>query len=116
MKSLAGKILALVSLSYSGICGAQASDGASENPGKSSPLGATAYTCTSAGLTRTVEISYDTPGAKVPCKVNYTKDTESPGATQALYSAISEAGYCESKITAFIEKLSASDWSCSPKK
>ena len=116
MISLAGKSLVFVSLSYSGICLAQAPKDAGENSTTPSAVSAIAYTCTSGGLTRTVEISYDTPGAKVPCKVNYTKETETPGATQALYSANSEEGYCESKIAAFVDKLSASDWNCSPKK
>lgn len=107
---------AIISLSCSAFCFGQEATAPAENTAAAPATTAGGFSCTSSGMTRTVEVGYDTPGAKVPCKVNYTKVTEAPGATTALYSAISEEGFCENKMAAFVEKLTASGWSCAPVK
>jgi hypothetical protein len=92
--------------------------GLQSQPAESAPAAdamssGTKFSCTMSQMTRTVEVGYDAAGSKVPCKVNYTKDTEAPGATQVLYSAAAEEGYCERKATEFVEKLKSNGWTCS---
>ena len=70
------------------------------------------YQCTYGDLVRRVEI-FTEPGVTVPCEVHYYKDTEAPGETQVLWSAQSEASYCESQAQAFVAKLEGWGWSCS---
>ena len=73
--------------------------------------GATSYQCTMDGKVRRVEILTE-PGVTVPCEVQYHKDTEAPGQVQVLWSASSQAGYCEEKTQEFIGKLQGWGWSC----
>lgn len=68
----------------------------------------TKTTCSSAGDTRTIEVIYETPGSKVPCRVDYTKST----GTQTLWSAQNAEGYCEEKATGLAEKLQAAGFDC----
>lgn len=70
-----------------------------------------AYRCSHGGLVRRVEIVRDT-NADVPCSVNYTKETEAPGATEVLWTAEHEAGYCEARTREFIAKLESWGWQC----
>lgn len=74
--------------------------------------GATAYQCSFGELQRRVEILTE-PGVAVPCEVHYYKDTEAPGERQVLWSASSEAGYCERKTEEFIARLEGWGWNCS---
>lgn len=69
------------------------------------------YQCSFGDLKRRVEILTE-PGVSVPCEVHYYKDTESPGDRQVLWSASSEAGYCEKKTEEFIAKLEGWGWDC----
>lgn len=69
------------------------------------------YQCTFGELVRRVEI-YAEPGVTVPCEVHYYKDTEAPGESQVLWSAQSQAGYCEEKATEFVAKLQGWGWEC----
>ena len=69
------------------------------------------YRCTQGDLVRRVEILTE-PGVPVPCEVHYYKDTEAPGEMQVLWSAQSQAGYCEEKTAAFIAKLEGWGWDC----
>ncbi len=69
------------------------------------------YQCSYGDLTRRVEILTE-PGVSVPCEVHYYKDTEAPGEKQVLWSAGSQAGYCEEKAEAFIAKLVGWGWDC----
>lgn len=73
--------------------------------------GATSYQCTMDGMERRVVILTE-PGVTVPCEVQYHKDTEAPGQVQVLWSASSQAGYCEEKTQEFIGKLQEWGWSC----
>ena len=70
------------------------------------------YQCTHGDLVRRVEI-YAEPGVTVPCEVHYFKDTEAPGESQVLWSASSEAGYCEARAGEFVAKLEGWGWDCS---
>jgi len=66
------------------------------------------YTCTNAGMERVITIVYQDQEAKVPCEVHYTKD----GATETLWSAQGQVGYCEEKVAAFLEKQRGWGWEC----
>ena len=70
------------------------------------------YQCTYGELTRRVEILTE-PGVSVPCEVHYHKDTEAPGESQVLWSAQSDASYCEARATEFVAKLEGWGWDCS---
>lgn len=70
------------------------------------------YLCELQGLTRRVEIDYESAGSSVPCSVNYFKDTEAPGEVNTLWNATNIEGYCEEKAAGFIEKLKSWGWSC----
>lgn len=63
--------------------------------------------CTFGTQQRIIEIVYTGEG-EVPCEVHYTKDTGS----QILWQAQGEAGYCEEKAAAFIEKQRSWGWNC----
>lgn len=73
--------------------------------------GATPYQCSYGDLKRRVEILTE-PGVTVPCEVHYYKDTEAPGERQVLWSASSEAGYCERKTEEFVAELRNWGWDC----
>ena len=64
-------------------------------------------------LLRRVEVVYTTPGNEVPCEVHYHKDVEAPGEHQVLWRAENEIGYCETKASQFVDKLTGWGWSCS---
>lgn len=73
--------------------------------------GANSYQCAFDGLQRRIEILSE-PGVSVPCEVHYYKDNEQPGQKQVLWSATTEAGYCEAKVEAFILRLQEWGWEC----
>lgn len=70
-------------------------------------LAATGYVCTQGGMERKIEVVY-TGAGKVPCEVLYTKD----GASQVLWNAQNEEGYCEAKAAEFVEKQRSWGWQC----
>lgn len=70
------------------------------------------FECTMADLVRRIEIFYE-PGQAVPCEVRYMKETEAPGATEVLWSAQSESGYCEARTAEFVGRLESLGWQCS---
>ena len=70
------------------------------------------YECRNGDLVRHVELVYEDQDSKLPCSVQYTKDSEEPGQTKTLWSAQNEANYCEEKLDAFIEKLQGMGWTC----
>ena len=67
--------------------------------------------CTYGDMVRRVVIMSE-PGVSVPCEVHYFKDTEAPGEDQVLWSASTQAGYCEERATEFIAKLEGWGWNC----
>lgn len=67
--------------------------------------------CTLGELTRNVSVVYSDPGQPVPCEVLYEKPTEGI-ASQSLWQASSEAGYCEARATEFVDKLTGMGWDC----
>jgi hypothetical protein len=73
----------------------------------------TTYQCSFDDLQRRIEILTE-PGVTVPCEVHYYKDTEMPGASQVLWTATTEAGYCELKAEEFVAKLREWGWDCGP--
>jgi|GEM_PF-1455387 len=83
------------------------------------------YSCSLQGLTRRVVIDYPAANgdavvadgqaiepAKVPCDVNYYKDSEAPDQVTTLWSAQNLEGYCEQKASEFVSKLQSWGWSC----
>ena len=80
-------------------------------PGLAMAQDAGSYQCSFGELQRRVVILTE-PGVSVPCEVHYYKDTEAPGEKQVLWSATSQAGYCESKTEEFIAKLVSWGWDC----
>lgn len=70
------------------------------------------YLCELEGLTRRVEIDYESADAAVPCSVNYFKDSEAPGEVNTLWNATNIEGYCEEKAAGFVDKLKSWGWSC----
>jgi hypothetical protein len=77
----------------------------------SSPVWANATQCSNGGLTRSIEIVYSDPGHPVPCEVIYDKSAEGAG-QHSLWRADSEAGYCEARAAAFVDKLRGFGWTC----
>jgi hypothetical protein len=73
----------------------------------------TTYQCSFDDMQRRIEILTE-PGVTVPCEVHYFKDTELPGENQVLWTATTEAGYCESKAEEFVAKLREWGWDCGP--
>jgi len=71
----------------------------------------TSYQCSFGNLQRRIEILSE-PGVSVPCEVHYYKDSEMPGTRQVLWSAGSEAGYCEARTEEFVAKLREWGWEC----
>jgi len=71
----------------------------------------TSYLCTYDDMQRRIEILTE-PGVTVPCQVQYYKDTELPGEVQTLWTATTDAAYCDSKAKEFVAKLEGWGWSC----
>lgn len=67
--------------------------------------------CTYDGLVRRVVVMSE-PGVSVPCEVHYYKDTEAPGVDEVLWSADSQAGYCEEKAAELVASLEGWGWQC----
>lgn len=70
-------------------------------------LADTTYVCTQGSMERKVEVVYLETGT-VPCEVRYTKN----GATEVLWSARAEEGYCEARAAEFVEKQRSWGWEC----
>ncbi|MGH1486599.1 MAG: hypothetical protein ACRBCI_10295 [Cellvibrionaceae bacterium] len=68
----------------------------------------TTYICLFNGDERMIKVAYTYSDSTVPCEVIYEKNTGS----QVLWSAQSEAGYCEAKAVAFVEKQRGWGWDC----
>jgi hypothetical protein len=83
------------------------------SPGLVFAQAATSYQCTYDGMQRRIVILTE-PGVTVPCQVQYHKDTEMPGEVQTLWTANSDASYCESKAAEFVAKLEGWGWACAP--
>lgn len=81
------------------------------NPESKSATKSPDYTCSMDNAKRTVRVTYEKEGSKVPCKVNYLRDAAT-GEEKILYNAATEEGYCEKKAGEFVEKLKSSGWSC----
>ena len=81
------------------------------SPGLVFAQATTSYQCSYDGMQRRIVILTE-PGVSVPCQVQYHKDTEMPGEVQTLWTATSDASYCESKASEFVAKLEGWGWSC----
>jgi len=74
------------------------------------PVLANPTQCSYGQLTRSIEVVYAHPGQAVPCEVIYNKSMES--SVETLWRADSEAGYCEARAQALIDKLAGFGWRC----
>lgn len=74
--------------------------------------GESTHVCTQGNLVRTVAVVYTNAPDKLPCEVQYTKNS---GNTNTIYSATSTAGFCEDKAQELSGKLASSGWNCSVK-
>jgi len=68
--------------------------------------------CKIGEIMRRVEIRYYEKEKSVPCEVHYYKDTEEPGTDRILWRAQNETGFCENKMSAFVDELSGFGWYC----
>lgn len=68
--------------------------------------------CKVGDVLRRVEVHYYEQDKAVPCEVHYYKDTEEPGEDQVLWRAENETGFCENKMTAFVDELAGFGWYC----
>ena len=75
-------------------------------------ISARATTCTSGTSQRRVEVVFSEGETKLPCKVNYYKDTEEAGKETTLWTAQNDTSFCETKASELVEKLSGSGWNC----
>lgn len=81
------------------------------SPGLVFAQAVTSYECSYDGMQRRIVILTE-PGVTVPCQVQYYKDTELPGEVQTLWTAETDASYCDSKAAEFAAKLEGWGWSC----
>ena len=66
------------------------------------------YLCTYGQTERVITVVYQDQEKKVPCEVRYQKN----GATQTLWEAKSEVGYCEEKAQGLVQKQREWGWLC----
>ena len=78
-------------------------------------LASSAYAvqCKQGDLTRSVDVVYTNPGQSVPCEVVYEKPDEG-GGLQTLWRAENELGYCEARLSEFVERLESLGFNCAP--
>jgi len=72
---------------------------------------AESWSCKKGNGVREIHIQSESPSSPVPCSVVYKKLTEG-AADQTLWSATNDAGYCEEKAKAFVEKQVSWGWTC----
>ena len=65
------------------------------------------YLCDYAGEQRVIEVKYTGEG-QVPCEVHYQRN----GLSDVVWQAMNQAGYCEEKASAFVEKQRGWGWQC----
>ncbi len=71
------------------------------------------YQCSHAGSERQIEVAYSDQPSPVPCEVRYHKyEIGQQQTTEVLWSAQYQAGYCERKADAFVEKQRGWGWEC----
>ncbi len=74
----------------------------------SSALAGETYICKHGHQERIISVVYDVEGQAVPCKVVYTKGD----VVETPWNAQNQAGYCEEKAAAFVEKQRNWGWVC----
>ena len=66
------------------------------------------YVCNNGDAKRVISVLYENAEERLPCQVQYDKGE----GAQTLWTAKSEAGYCETKASEFVEKQESWGWSC----
>ena len=72
---------------------------------------AESWTCKQGNNVREIHIQTESPSSPTPCSVAYKKITEG-AEDQTLWSAANDAGYCDEKAKAFVEKQVSWGWTC----
>ena len=72
----------------------------------------TQYTCSSGDLVRRVIVEVGDLATGLPCEVVYWKDKEAPGVRRVLWTARSDAAFCDGKASGLVDKLATAGWSC----
>ena len=72
------------------------------------------WSCILDNHVREIHIQTESPSSPVPCSVVYKKLTEGDE-DKTLWDAQNDAGFCEEKAKAFVEKQVAWGWTCAEK-
>lgn len=72
---------------------------------------AQSWSCKLDNNVREIHIQTESPSSPAPCSVVYKKVTEG-AEDQTLWTAANDAGYCEEKAKAFVEKQVSWGWTC----
>lgn len=72
---------------------------------------AASWSCKNGNNVREIHVQSETPSSPVPCSVIYKKVTEG-APDQTLWTAANDAGYCEEKAKAFVDKQVSWGWTC----
>lgn len=72
---------------------------------------AESWSCRHGNDVREIHIQTESPSSPVPCNVVYKKLTEGVE-DRVLWNAQNDAGYCEEKAKAFVEKQISWGWTC----
>ncbi|MDH3658995.1 MAG: hypothetical protein OEU92_03020 [Alphaproteobacteria bacterium] len=70
------------------------------------------FTCTSGNLVRRVIVDVGDLSTGLPCEVVYWKDKEAPGVRRVLWTARSDAAFCDGKAKGLVDKLANAGWRC----
>ena len=68
--------------------------------------------CKNGAMIRTVTIGTIDAAQPNSCTVSYSKETETPGATQILWQSKNDKNYCDDKAKSFVTKLTTMGWTC----
>lgn len=66
------------------------------------------YVCTYGQKERLITVMYADQATRLPCEVRYTKE----GATEVLWHATTQAGYCEEKAQGLVQQHLEWGWRC----
>jgi len=71
-------------------------------------LSSMATVCTMGKMERKIEVVTTDAEKKIPCEVKYTRD----GVEKTLWNAQADAGFCDSKASELMAKLTGQGWKC----
>lgn len=71
-----------------------------------------AAVCTNGDLVRRVIIEVGDLNSGLPCEVVYWKDKEAPGVRRVLWTARTDAAFCDGKAAGLVDTLANAGWRC----